>query len=300
MRSIGVSGRAARAAVWVASRLRLFSRPVLSPPAGPSRLSLLPPLLLSLFLPLLLSSLFLVAAPARTLAFAVPAGGAVDAGSEWRYHSNLGSTLVRMLEREELEPGVERYVWEMRVAGFTFRESLVLTTDALGVSTREFSGFGLIVERFHFDTPELVMELPLRVGNEWSWSGSVTLRDSTATGHAEGEVVRVEEVTVPAGTFQTYLIRLTRRDEFGTRQEIDLWFDPDVGPIRAVGDLHWRGLIGAVQRLVGFTRFEVELVSYAIQSRFDREGEGEAGFPSEVADEAADPSDAMHPAESEW
>lgn len=232
-------------------------------------------------LALLLPLLFLVAAPGRGLAFIMPADTAVDAGSEWRYDSNLGATLVRMLEREEIRPGVEGYTWEMRVAGLTFRESLELTSDTLAVSTRAFSGFGLIVERFQFDAPELVMELPLQVGNEWSWSGSVEFRGSTRMGYAEGEVVRIEEITVPAGTFRTYLIRLKRSDEFGTKQEIDLWFDPDVGPIRAVGDLRWRGLIGSIQDLIGLRRFEVELVSYTIQDRFEgqvEENEGEAAL----------------------
>lgn len=217
-------------------------------------------------------SLALLGAPGRVLAFVMPAEADVDAGSEWRYRSNLGTTVVRMLEREELRPGVEGYTWELRVAGLVFREDLELTAQSLGVRSREFSAFGLLLERFRFDGAELVMELPLQVGSAWTWSGGVEAKGTSGLAHVKGEVVRIEEITVPAGTFQTYRIRLERTDELGSRQSIELWFDPDVGPIRAIGDLRWRGLVGAVQELVGFTHFEVELVSYEIQRRSQGDG----------------------------
>lgn len=213
----------------------------------------------------LLVLLLLAAAPDRASGFLVPAGPGVGAGSEWQYHSNLGKTVVRMLRREAIGPGVEGYTWEMRVAGLRYVEDLELTFDSLGVRARAFSGLGLIGERFGFEPPELVMEIPLEVGRSWSWSGSVAFRNRSGVAHAQGEVVRLEEITVPAGTFWTYYIRLERTDEFGTRQHIDLWFNPDIGPIRARGDLRWPGLVGVVQDLIGFRRFEVELVSYEIQ-----------------------------------
>ena len=220
---------------------------------------------------LLLAVVILAAVPGRVLGFIVPAGPGVDAGSEWRYNSNLGKTVVRMLRREAIAPGVERYTWEMRVAGLKYEEDLELTAEWLGVGSRTFSGLGLLVEEFRFEPPELVMELPLEVGRSWSWSGSVDVENRRGAAHAKGEVVRVEEITVPAGTFWTYYIRLERTDEFGTRQYIDLWFNPDIGPIRARGDLRWPGLVGVVQDLIGLRRFEVELVSYEIK-RVPEEG----------------------------
>lgn len=216
---------------------------------------------------LALLALLLIAAavwPVGVFGFLLPSDANVGAGSEWVYRSNFGRTVVRMLERDDVRPDFGRYTWDMQVAGLRYAEALELTPDALGVSSRTVAGYGLVQERFHFAEPELVLELPLVVGNTWSWAGAVELGGSSAAAHVRGEVVARTLLTVPAGTFDTFHIRLVRADNFGTRQTIDLWFDPDVGPIRAVGDLRWRGLIGLVQTLVGLRRFEVELVSYEI------------------------------------
>ena len=197
-------------------------------------------------------------------AFVLPSDPTVGAGSEWVYDSNLGETHVRMIERDEVSPGVERYRWDMRVAGMRYVEDLELTDTRLGVMWRRLSGFGVVRQEFSFEDPELVMELPLEVGQTWSWSGPATMGHRSGTAQAVGEVVAVETITVPAGTFETLHIVLVRDDSFGTRQVIDLWFDPLVGPIKAHGDLRWNGLIGFFQDLVGLNRFEVELVEYEI------------------------------------
>lgn len=207
--------------------------------------------------------LFIVILPAE--AFILPSDPTVGAGSEWVYDSNLGVTRVRMLERLDTGPDFERYVWDMRVAGLRYQESIELVSDRLGVTRRRLTGFGLVREEFRFAVPELVLKLPLQVGNEWTWRGDVNVDGREGEETVSGKVLAKETVSVPAGRFETYHIHLDRQDNLGTVQAIDLWFDPDIGPIRAVGDLRWRGLVGFVQRLVGLDRFTVELRRYTIE-----------------------------------
>ena len=202
--------------------------------------------------------------PEVAYGFVLPEDPLVGAGSRWEYESNLGKATVRMLSREQIRSDVERYVWDLRVGGLRYLEELELTPDSLGVVDRELIGFGLLREHFVFLVPELVLELPLAVGREWEWTGSVERGNETREAWASGKVLGVETIDVPAGRFITYHIQISRRDEFGTTQEIDLWFDPQVGPIRAVGDLQWRGLIGVLQSMVGMRRFEVELKTFTI------------------------------------
>lgn len=198
-------------------------------------------------------------------AFVLPSDVPVGAGSVWEYRSNLGRTVVRMLEREELGDDLCRYTWDMQVFGLRYTEGLELTPARLTARWRHLSGFGLFGRRFEFAVPELILALPLEVGREWEWTGPVQSGKETKTAYAAGRVVARQVITVPAGTFETYHILLERTDEFGTRQQIELWFDPQVGPIKAVGDLRWRGAIGLVQDLVGLHRFEVELLAYKIE-----------------------------------
>ena len=214
---------------------------------------------------LLAASFVAGAVPASVGAFVLPSDAHVGAGSEWVYDSNFGETHVRMLAREDVRPDLGRYTWEMQVAGLRYTEDLELSPTTLTVRTRRLSGLGIIDQRFDFADPELVLELPLVVENGWEWEGQVEYAGRSANARARGEIVGIERITVPAGSFDTYHIVLVRTDDFGNSQHIDLWFDPAVGPIRAIGDLRWRGFIGFVQDFIGLGRFAVELVSYAIQ-----------------------------------
>lgn len=208
----------------------------------------------------------------RALAFVVPSDPTVGAGSEWVYASNLGTVHVRMLERTPVRPGVERYRWDLRVSGLRYDETLLLTADALGATRRELSGFGLLKQSFRFDDdPELVLIADLEVGAAWQWQGEVWRGEQSQKAMAAGAVLSRQTITVPAGEFEVFYIHLMREDGFGTRQDIDLWFDPLVGPIKAVGDLQWSGLIGFVQQLIGLRRLEVELLDYSINSVDDAE-----------------------------
>lgn len=201
----------------------------------------------------------------KAFAFVVPQSPEVGAGSQWVYESNLGTAHVRMLERVAIGPELERYRWEMRIGVLHYVEELRLAWESsLTATEREVGGFGLIKQRFFYDEPELVLTATLEVGTRWEWNGHVRQGGEVREATAKGEVLAYHPIVVPAGEFDVYHIRIEREDGFGTRQSIDLWFDPNVGPIKAVGDLEWSGLIGFFQRLVGLKRLDVELVEYSI------------------------------------
>lgn len=225
----------------------------------------------------------------RALAFVVPSDPTVGAGSEWMYVSNLGTVHVRMLERTRLGPGEELYRWDLRVSGLRYDETLLLTADALGAVRRELSGFRLLKQSFSFEgDPELILIADLDVGAEWTWEGQVRKGNQSREAKAWGKVLARQKITVPAGEFDVFHIRLVREDGFGTLQHIDLWFNPLVGPIKAVGDLQWSGLIGFVQQLVGLRRLEVELIEYSIKSIDGASSEVHAGAASEAEDASPD------------
>ena len=204
------------------------------------------------------------AVPWGAHAFAVAEQGLVGPGSEWVYKSNLGTARSSILSQRVQDSGEELYRWRLSVAGLTYEEDLLLTSSTLSVTSRFFNAFRIYSDAYDYPLGELTFRLPLTVGSKWEWDGPVLHGSKEGVTRITGQVVGLVPVTVPAATFLAYEIHLQRNDDFGATQDIKLWFHPEVGVVRATGTLHWRGLVGKVQRLIGFDLFEVELETYSI------------------------------------
>lgn len=183
----------------------------------------------------------------------------VRGGSRWLYTSDLGAVRVRLDEEPGVVDGARRYRWEIRVAGAVMEERLALRSSGLFTVDRVFSFLGRPLWRLAFDPPELTIALPLEVGRRWQWRNPVVSGSSRGWDQVEGVVEALERVEVPAGVFEAYRIRLSRKDTWGSRLESLIWLDPEVGVVKADGLLRWPGLAGAVQRLLGLDRLRLGL-----------------------------------------
>ncbi|HEY8485760.1 MAG TPA: hypothetical protein VIL11_00060 [Limnochordales bacterium] len=205
--------------------------------------------------------------------------------SWWLYRSNFGPARV---ELQEFAPqdGARWYLWNIRVAGAFMAERLRLDWQGLFITAREYRFLGWTLARFSIDPPECVVAAPLEVGNRWqgSWQAVDPARPGQpAEGRLEGAVEALEEVSVPAGHFRAYRIRLLRTDSQGGRVQTVIWLDPQVGVVKADGLLWWPGPIGTVQRLLGLTALRVELAEIHLRpadhERPQPPGEAGAGPP---------------------
>ncbi|HEY8424420.1 MAG TPA: hypothetical protein VIK73_00195 [Limnochordales bacterium] len=183
----------------------------------------------------------------------------VRGGSQWVYTSDRGLVRVRLDEEPGMVDGARRYRWEIRVAGAVMEEHLALRSSGLYTVDRAFAFLGRPLWRLAFDPPELTIALPLEVGRRWQWRNPVVSGSSRGWDEVEGVVEALEWVEVPAGRYEAYRIRLSRKDTWGSRMESLIWLDPEVGVVKADGLLRWPGLVGAVQGLLGLDRLRLSL-----------------------------------------
>ena len=195
--------------------------------------------------------------------------------SRWQYRSNLGTARV-VLEEDGLRGAARLYTWAIQVAGAAMTERLALTSRGLFIEAREYRFLGLPLARLELSPAELVVAAPLEVGHRWSveWQA---LRPGLppVRGRLEGHVEALEAVTVPAGRFVAYRLRLHRTDSQGGRTATVIWLDPHLGVVKAHGQLLWPGAVGAVQRLIGLDELHVELAEAHLGA-----GSGPAPLPA--------------------
>lgn len=191
------------------------------------------------------------------------------------------------------------YRWRLSVRGLVYEELLELREGQWLTWERSASAFGgLYRDVYSYPVPEFGMPEPLKKGPPWHWQGEIRRGEaakppglavtdqstsqplaqpgrpqsgpsSTPTApaaagslgqaRASGQVVGWETINVPAGQFEAWHVHLERSDTFGTFQSIEVWVNPAVGVVQADGDLFWGGVIGKVQRLIGFDHFSVRL-----------------------------------------
>ncbi len=74
------------------------------------------------------------------------------------------------------------------------------------------------------DPPSSDYGFPIKVGNKWSWSGSIT---GVGKSEINSEIVKKEGITVPAGTYTSYYIRQKITLSIGTAV-VEGWYSPEI------------------------------------------------------------------------
>lgn len=142
------------------------------------------------------------------------------AGYEWRYSwkGPKGSgTLTREIVREDAFEGVPSYV--MRAAKTEYH----ITKDSLG-ELASISEGRLAVKR---DLPYEYFSWPLEVGREWrnSFLSENVQEKSSRTFDLRMVVGKIEEMKVPAGTFEAF--KIETYDFYSGNLVAERWYSPD-------------------------------------------------------------------------
>jgi len=97
-------------------------------------------------------------------------------------------------------------------------------------------------------SPQVELETPLAVGRTWSWTGSLLNPEISErfTGKLRWEVARQSNVTVPAGTYDAYVVQIQL--DIGETYSLPaisgmqhLWFVEGVGLVKEVDSLYSTG-----------------------------------------------------------
>ena len=79
--------------------------------------------------------------------------------------------------------------------------------------------------------PQKVLSLPPRVGEKWEWKGQVGSVQASQT----YEILAKESITVPAGKFDAFHLRVTQTGFPATTE--DRWFVPEVGYVKILTEM---------------------------------------------------------------
>jgi hypothetical protein len=84
------------------------------------------------------------------------------------------------------------------------------------------------------DPPRPLLQFPLEVGRQWDGVAVIHYEGFDRRWQGNAHVERVESVTVPAGTFQAFVIKYegdyaTRRGNSSTHWIESIWYAPEVG-----------------------------------------------------------------------
>lgn len=90
---------------------------------------------------------------------------------------------------------------------------------------------------------------PLAVGQSRTFNQSTTVKGNVNTYTSVVTVEAAEEITVPAGTFKAFRIRVEKKSGSGWKGSSQLWYAPDAGYFVRIVDTH-----GNVTSLVKYGR----------------------------------------------
>ncbi|MFP4498692.1 MAG: hypothetical protein ACLFQV_10810 [Vulcanimicrobiota bacterium] len=131
----------------------------------------------------------------------------LEMGDQWTYNSTIGGTtememVFKVTGTEEIN-GVETKILEAFVEDNSIqKEYYELSDKGLIAHKRYMSAAG---QELVLNPPEMMLKFPLKVGDSWTWSGDI---DGQPAGNYTFTVEAEEEVTVPAGTFMAYKVKL--------------------------------------------------------------------------------------------
>jgi len=142
-------------------------------------------------------------------------------GYQWRYawkHPGTSGTTTAEIIRDEPFEGVPSYVLKQA------KEEHYYVKDVLGPVATLSAGR----VTFKRDVPYQMYSWPMKVGKEWksSYSGENLLEKSSRTYEYRLKVAGLEEVTVPAGTFEAFKIEVY--SAYGGNLLDERWYSPQV------------------------------------------------------------------------
>ena len=128
--------------------------------------------------------------------------------------------------------GVEKRVYSARVTKVDRGADRVEINDGQGIA--DLMGNSLKIGPREFDAPIQNNPAELQIGKKWTGVGRLTLKGTTSDFYYDYVVARRETITVPAGTFDTFVIEAEGWNKtFGDKLRQAFWLVPGLNfPIR--------------------------------------------------------------------
>jgi hypothetical protein len=196
-----------------------------------------------LFVRLILIALIVICG-VNSSSWAAPKGGGGDdlagyfplkVGYHWEYDSDVNESQKIVLSFKvtgmEKVNGVDCYIYEGFSGGKSSQKEYYELNKKALICHRRVVNTSLTADLI---PPEPMLEYPLTLGKTWKWEGKIT---KDVSGTFNFTVAGEEELTTPAGKFETIKISMDGSASDGSAVKSTRWFAPGVGMVKEVSEL---------------------------------------------------------------
>ena len=164
----------------------------------------------------------------------------LNPGNYWRYRSEVRSEDGELYYAgTEIRRAGKTLDWNGEPAFSYISEIDNITVEGVyrkGIKGIEYLGHNSNMSKISFDPPALIFPYQFQVGDSWTMSNQATVKIENKPLKREThthtiKVLRQEKLTVPMGTFDTYVFEYTQQQPTATVVTLT-WFAPGAGMIR--------------------------------------------------------------------
>ena len=178
------------------------------------------------------------------------------------FDSNFGETVTRYESDENKFKIINESDKFLYVQEFTQNENGVFLTD----TEQNIDIFWFIKHSatIKYLTPALQVPPPLKVDQEWKWSGFQDIDGDTVQLDIAGRVIGEEIVELPAGKYEALRIELIVNLEGGERSTVNQWFVKGLGTVKLHALVEDPGILGLAMKIFGYDEiyFDLKEVRY--------------------------------------
>jgi hypothetical protein len=166
------------------------------------------------------------------------------------FDSNFGETVTRYESGDNKFKIINESDKFLYIQEFTQNENGVFLTD----TEQNIDIFWFITHNatIKYLTPALQVPIPLKMDQEWKWSGLQDIDGDTVKLDIQGKVIGEETIELPAGKYEALRIELIVDLEGGERSTVNQWFVKGLGTVKLHALVEDPGILGLAMKIFGY------------------------------------------------
>lgn len=173
------------------------------------------------------------------------------------YDSDFGESELKISKESDLN------VFTFSGDDFTYRQKLLINESGVFVKETYQKIKVLLVlsseGTFTYSDPLPRIKFPVESGKTWNWKGKEYDDEDVHTLDLNSRIEKVENIKVPAGTFEAIKMFTAVTSSRGTKSKVTEWYAKDIGLIKMIADVEGGGIIGTARDILGLGEIVFEL-----------------------------------------
>lgn len=173
------------------------------------------------------------------------------------YSSTLGDANLKVEKEDQL------VIFKYEGKDFLYHQYFTINSRGIFIS-EVYQKIKLLLfitkeSKVSYNEPLPRMEFPLYINKQWNWRGKEINNGDISDLEVEANLIGIEEIFTPAGTFETIKIKTVINTSDGTRNIVTEWFAKDVGLVKMTLYIEGGGLMGFLRDVLGYGEIKFEL-----------------------------------------